>query len=277
MCLRYPVVFVVCNCTGNKGFYKQLDRFRSDGTLEKKGYSYPKDLGERCGVHADFGLTTGWAVFVAQNEPFCYIPCDKSICAEVPRHPSHMLWAATEAGVPLCYSFEACGGKDYVSKFEASCLARGGYLGERGCSCDIGEVCTPKEECKGIAVSGALDTNIWLNGCFKVRDRKYVSGYDSYVNEHGCLLYYWEGANGGSWNFGTAVGTDIRARAYGEALSGPGVSAIAADAWRSNNSRGEAQWEPIKLRIINPPEYSGTHVCAVDWHTVGIISTITTF
>ena len=73
----------------------------------------------------------------ANNESWCFVSCDPTICPQVPRHRSHLLWAADSAGVGLCFSYEACGGTDFLAAARANCSKRGGYLFEGMCTCDI--------------------------------------------------------------------------------------------------------------------------------------------
>ena len=58
----------------------------------------------------------------------CYIPCDPKKCPGIPRRQTNFLWAAEEAGVNLCYSYEACGGVDKETDYVMQCEAKGGYL-----------------------------------------------------------------------------------------------------------------------------------------------------
>ena len=124
-----------CSCTGNGGYYRSRPKLMADGKI-RQGYDFPPSFGESC-------QTLGAASFAFQgrrwsNESWCHIPCDKSICTGIPRHPSHMLWAAKDAGVELCYSFEMCGGVDHMTQYQNDCLAKGGYITSSAtCSCEL--------------------------------------------------------------------------------------------------------------------------------------------
>ena len=119
-------------CTGNQGFYHAKTRVGPDGTIQQ-GYSQRPDFGDSC---HQWGLA-GSLTDRTNDEPWCFVPCDTSICPHIPRHRSHLLWGADAAGVTLCFSYETCGGTDFLAPARANCSKRGGSLFEGMCSCDV--------------------------------------------------------------------------------------------------------------------------------------------
>ena len=117
-----------CVCTGNQGFYDSDGPHHVPGSsVVRPSYLYRQNLGSYCNE---------------SGEPWCYIPCNTSVCPNVIRHPTHSLWAADLYGVQLCYSADACGKntKQYNAR-AGECAKRGGYIKNWKCSCDLGLPC----------------------------------------------------------------------------------------------------------------------------------------
>ena len=251
-----------CPCTGNLGFAKAQPKRLEDGSL-KSGYNYDSKFGDYCKSFLNWDVAFPDDTDEdrkAAKEPFCYIPCDETICPGVPRHETDILWAARDAGFKLCYSFEACGAIDYVYPFRQRCKALGGKIEGLTCSCDkLPGGCSCEH---GLLVSGSVHQA--LNGCYTERPNEYMSGFNSYTNHAGMLLYWnttsssrVNGTSNGTWIFASDVDKgDIRAYAPGAALAGPG--AIVATAWRIYNPKVR-RWQNATLSIVTPPHYSGTY------------------
>ena len=146
-----------CACTGNQGFYDSGGSLHVPGSsVVRPGYFYPANTGGYCNQ-------TG--------EPWCFISCDTRVCPNVSRYPSHTLWAADLYHVPLCFSFDACGGSaNQIGLRTRECAKRGGYMKDGYCSCDVGLPCEGDQQHRVKSTYKANSTSWvpwvrWTLGC----------------------------------------------------------------------------------------------------------------